>query len=49
MKTFILMVQKIMNRVAAATVTKSHIFGKRLPKYASIFTAEPRAIHLAFM
>ena len=36
-------------KVAAAAVTKSHIFGKRLPKYASIFTAELRAIHLAFM
>ena len=25
------------------------MFGKRIPKYASIFTAELRAIHLAFM
>ena len=36
-------------RVAAAVVTESHILGKRLPNFASIFTAELRVINLAFL
>ncbi len=30
-------------RVAAAAVTEYHIFGKRLPNFASIFTADSSA------
>ena len=35
-------------RVAAAVVTDSHILGKRLTNFASIFTAELNATNLAF-
>ena len=40
---------KDQDRVASAMVTKTQMFGKRLPMYASIFTTELRAIHSAFM
>ena len=36
-------------RVAAAVLTGSHILGKRLHNFASIFIADLRAINLAFL
>ena len=39
---------KDQGKVAAAAVTKNEIFSARLPNEASIFTAEAKAIQLAF-